>query len=448
MPGKIKDIIDNIIQERSKGNPVIAEMTKAKLILKGINPSKFDSYSADDPVIMEKLLNISHLLNVKNVEKNNVKIKSAFSTKFLEEEVVFDIRNQLNVCNGKLVVYFASSSYDQGRLSNLMKAAFEDSTVVGCSTAGEIVSGEMLKNSVVAMSINSNIVSDAKVEIIENMKENLSVEAAFTSFEKYFNESSYTMDSTKYVGIVLIDGVSMKEEKIMDLIGNRTNVIFVGGSAGDDFKFLKTHVCANGKAFTDSAVLVMLKINTNAEFSIIKTQSFKVSDYTLVANKVNEATREVIEFNNRPAILEYADAVGAASIEDAPKYFMTNPVGLLVGENNLFIRSPQQLKGTNMVFFCNILENMEVRLLESTDIIEDTKKAIENKIYEFGQIDGIINFHCIERTHELEKKNLEKQYGKIFSDIPTIGFSTYGEEFIGHMNQTSAMLVFRLKTNS
>ena len=116
------------------------------------------------------------------------------------------------------------------------------------------------------MAINSNIISDAKVEVIENIKENLSVEKAFTSFEEYFNESLYTMDTTKFVGIVLIDGVSMKEEKIMDLIGNRTNVFFVGGSAGDDFKFLKTHVCANGKAYTDSAVLILLKINENAEF--------------------------------------------------------------------------------------------------------------------------------------------------------------------------------------
>jgi 4-diphosphocytidyl-2C-methyl-D-erythritol kinase len=68
---------------------------------------------------------------------------------------------------------------------------------------------------------------------------------------------------------------------------------------------------------------------------------------------------------------------------------------------------------------------------------------LENKIEEFGEIEGIINFHCIQRTIELEKKNLVKQYGEIFKEIPTIGFSTYGEVYIGHMNQTSTMLVFR-----
>lgn len=447
MTGKIRKIIDDIIRQRSKGNPAIIEMTKAKFILKGINPNKFDSYSKDDPVIMEKLFEIAKQLNVKESRYNGINIKSVFSTKSLEKEVAADIKNQLNCSNSKLLVYFASSNFDQQRLSNLMQEAFKDCIVVGCSTSGEIVSGKLLENSVVAMAFNSNIVSDAKVEVIENMKESLSVEAAFNSFEKYFNESSYEMDTKKFVGIVLIDGVSKKEEKIMDLIGNRTNVFFVGGSAGDNRRFLKTHVCANGKAYSDSAVLVMLKVNDNAEFSIIKTQSFKCLDIVLTANKVDEENREVIEFNNRPAILAYADAVGADSIEDAQKYFMTNPVGLLIGEDDIFVRSPQRVKGTSMSFYCNILEGMEVRLLRSTDIIEDTKKAIQNKVGEFGKIHGIINFNCIERTLELERKNLEKQYGELFSDIPTIGFSCYGEEFIGHMNQTATMLAFRAKTN-
>lgn len=253
------------------------------------------------------------------------------------------------------------------------------------------------------------------------------------------------MDAGKFVGVSLIDGISMKEEKIMDLIGDRTNIFFVGGSAGDNHKFLKTYVCAEGKVYTDSAVLLILRINDNAEFSIIKTQSFTPLNHLFIANKVNEEKREVIEFNNRPAAEEYADAVDAASINEVSKYFSTNPLGLIVGEEDIFIRTPQRIKDTSMLFYCNILEGMEVRLLKSTNIIQDTKKAIKNKIEEIGRIDGIINFDCVERILELEEKHLEKEYGEIFKEIPTIGFSTYGEQFIGHMNQTSAMLVFKTK---
>lgn len=92
MAGKIKKMIDEIIQNRSRGNPAIKEMTIAKLILKGINPNKFDYNSLDDTLIIEKLINIAKQLNVKSFGNNGVNIKSSFSTKLTEEEVVLDIK--------------------------------------------------------------------------------------------------------------------------------------------------------------------------------------------------------------------------------------------------------------------------------------------------------------------------------------------------------------------
>ena len=58
-------------------------------------------------------------------------------------------------------------------------------------------------------------------------------------------------------------------------------------------------------------------------------------------------------------------------------------------------------------------------------------------------ISGLIDFHCILRTLDLRRQRRCDEYGAIFSAIPTIGFSTYGEEYLGHMNQTSTMLLFR-----
>ena len=156
--------------------------------------------------------------------------------------------------------------------------------------------------------------------------------------------------------------------------------------------------------------------------------------------KIAESSREVLEFNGIPAAKAYAQAL-KLSEEEAENRFMDNPVGLMV-DGEPYVRSPQQYNGNSMIFYCKVVEGMELSVLQSEDIVSDTKAVIEKKRSEMGDISGIINFHCILRTLELEKKNATEAYGEIFSDIPTIGFSTYGESFLGHVNQTSTMLIF------
>lgn len=55
MAGKIKKMIDSIIEQRAKDNPMLAGVIKTKLMLKGIDPSKFSATSEDDPAVIGKL---------------------------------------------------------------------------------------------------------------------------------------------------------------------------------------------------------------------------------------------------------------------------------------------------------------------------------------------------------------------------------------------------------
>lgn len=368
-----------------------------------------------------------------------MKIKSVYSDKSTAEEAAKDISGQLKDFDSRMLIYFASSSYDPIRLAGTMNDSFPGSLVFGCTTAGEISNDKMLKNSVAVMAFSAETIEAAKVEVVENIRKDGNIKQAFKAFEEYYKVTMQEADTDKYAGIVLIDGMSASEEKIMDRIGDQTNCTFIGGSAGDDLKFSKTYVFANGEAYTDAAVLALIKAKTG--FDIIKTQSFTVLDRKLVATKVDAEARKVVEFNNKPAVQAYAEAVGVPA-EKAADYFFTNPVGL-IADNEVFVRSPQRVAEGGIIFYCSILEGMEVALLQSRDIVVDTRDSVENKIRELGGVSGIINFHCILRTLELEQKNQTESYGKIFAGIPNVGFSTYGEEYLGHINQTSTMLVFK-----
>jgi len=64
MSGQVKSLIDKIISERSKGNPTIVNTTKTKLILKGIDPDKWDAASPDDVQVISKVKQIAQELGV------------------------------------------------------------------------------------------------------------------------------------------------------------------------------------------------------------------------------------------------------------------------------------------------------------------------------------------------------------------------------------------------
>jgi len=55
MAGKINRMIERILEERSKGDELLARIINTKLILKGIDPAKYSDQSDDDPRIIEKL---------------------------------------------------------------------------------------------------------------------------------------------------------------------------------------------------------------------------------------------------------------------------------------------------------------------------------------------------------------------------------------------------------
>jgi hypothetical protein len=55
MAGKIRQMIDSIIKQRSKENPMLEMVIKTKLILKGIDPAKYTLQSDDDPIVIGKL---------------------------------------------------------------------------------------------------------------------------------------------------------------------------------------------------------------------------------------------------------------------------------------------------------------------------------------------------------------------------------------------------------
>lgn len=65
MAGMIKRQLDAIILAVAKDNQTIINITKTKLVLKGLNPDRFNDQSPDDPIILGKVKQIAAEFGVK-----------------------------------------------------------------------------------------------------------------------------------------------------------------------------------------------------------------------------------------------------------------------------------------------------------------------------------------------------------------------------------------------
>ena len=368
-----------------------------------------------------------------------MKVEIAYSTKQNIDDILKDIKNQIGDCNPKFIQFYASPTINPEEISKGIYDLFQQTPVIGCSSSGEIISGKMLENSIVLMALGDEIIEDSRIEVLPNITEDtLAVDKGFTRLTEYYGQDISQLDTKKYVGLLLIDGLSGMEEKVNERIGDLTNITFVGGSAGDNMAFKETYVYANGEFHSNAAVIALLKCKTS--FCVLKTQSFKGLNKHTVITKSD--ARTVIELNGQPANKEYARLLGVTDDKLADCFFR-HPLGISIGED-YFVRSPLRLDSNNNIEFgCAINGGIELELLESQDIVERTKHDLADKVRELGSVSVIINFNCLFRTLELQSKNQTDAYGKLFADIPTIGVSTYGESYIGHMNQTATMLMFK-----
>jgi hypothetical protein len=151
--------------------------------------------------------------------------------------------------------------------------------------------------------------------------------------------------------------------------------MFTGGSASDALKFESTYVYANGKAYKNAALLAVFKTKNGVDF--IKTQSVDVTKTELTITKADIAKRAILEFDGKPAVSRYAEALGVPR-EGIESQFFANPVGIVMGDD-VFVRSCQRTEGETLFLYCNVLEDTTLNLLKIKDIIPDTKRRRSQK---------------------------------------------------------------------
>ncbi len=328
---------------------------------------------------------------------------------------------------------FVSPRYDRDALASALAVAFPEVAVVGCTTSGQIGPSGFQPDGITAVGFpRSHFQIEAHaIEPLDAMQ------GAVTEVCEGV-EASQPPRGWKTFGLLLVDGLSMAEERLAAaLYAGVGGIPIVGGSAGDDLAFEATHVYVDGCFRSNAAVLLI--VHTPVAFTTIKVMHHVPTDRRLVITAADPAQRLVREINGYPAATAYAAAVGVAPEELCTETFSRHPVMLRLG-NEHYIRSIQCVEADgSMRFYCAIDKGLVLSVAKPSTPLDSLQRAFERAQREIGQPSVVLGCDCILRRLELESLGLADEVGRFFADTRVVGFSTYGEQVDGvHVNQTFA----------
>ena len=337
------------------------------------------------------------------------------------------------------VIFFCSADYDLDELAGAMDEAFS-CPVFGCTTAGEI-GLKYQTASLIGVGFPKQFFN-LHVRMIESLGE-VDFETCYKVKESILTEvKSGSFNFDKSMGIVLIDGLSVQEERfVANLYSCFGGLDIIGGSAGDSLDFHQTFVYANGRFATNAAVFAF--VETELPFKIFKFQHFEPTETDVVITSATPHSRTVYEIDGGVAAEEYADALGIKIENLDAQVFSRNPLMLQIG-SEWYVRSIQKMnEDGSLTFFCAIDEGLPMTIAKGVNFVETLEKQIESLRREIPDIVLTIGCDCILRKLEIQQKEIFSNVEHLLRPINFFGFSTFGEQYNAlHVNQTLTGVVF------
>lgn len=327
---------------------------------------------------------------------------------------------------------FASGIDDLDTLGAELRSAF-DHPVIGCTSAG-VIGPEAYDGTGLSAISFAGDAFEAEAILIEPLAgDSPSIEPVIEAAQRVVEEAG---EGEKVFGVLLVDGLSNREELLVAELFMRTAPFpIVGGSAGDDLAFDATHILHGESWGSDRAVLILFK--TSLPFVPFQLQHHKAGEELLVVTAADPEQRIVHELNGEPAAEVYARTIGIGVEELTPEVFSGHALALRIGEQE-FLRSIRSvLPDGSLDFYCAIDRGVVLRIARTQPPVAVLREKRDELEAELGGEFTTLCFDCILRKLEINRLGLTDEVGEELRSMRAVGFSTYGEQFNAlHVNQT------------
>jgi hypothetical protein len=342
---------------------------------------------------------------------------------------------QLRGAPPKVILVFSSVQYDQQKMLDGVRSVSKDILLVGCSTAGEIITtGPVNRHSVAVMAIAAD-----QIQFFAGVGKGIAQDpraAGREAAEAVARQTDEQLKAFMMFPDVLAGNGAEIVRGVLESLGEHFPV--VGGAPGDDFLFKQTYQYLNNKVYSGSVVALGMTGKLHIGIGV-KHGWIPVGKPMIVTKSEGSLLYEV---DNQPAIKVYEDYFGkerAAELREKAlaQLAITYPLGMKVeGSNELLIRDPISVdeKGA-ITCAAEIPEGSEIRLMVGSreKAVEVAKEAAEAAVSQLGEAEprAVIIFNCIARNKlfgEHAGDEIDAIKSAVGIDVPLIGFYTYGEQ--------------------
>lgn len=337
-----------------------------------------------------------------------------------------------------VLIFVSPEGYDLDALGLALYELYGD-RAVGCTSAGQFGPAGYQLEGVMAMAFYGDWYM--RPCLVPTLREhNGQFQGLVDDVEACLDEMP---DDMSPFGLVLIDGLSMQEERFMaHLYKSLTQMPVVGGSAGDALLFRLTSVLFGGRFVSDAAIVLVC--GTTRPLSVIQAQHHVPTEQKLVVTEAEPERRRVLEINGYPAVKAYCAAINISEGQLGPTVFSQYPLTLTLGQDH-YIRSIQSShEDGSLSFYCAVEEGIILSLANPISPVQVIEDAFQRASEELGQAPSfVLGFDCILRRLEYEACELQAVMEASFIKGKVAGFFTYGEQIDGlHVNQTFTGIAF------
>lgn len=350
------------------------------------------------------------------------------------KEAAVHAKNQLNVTSAHIVLLFTSIHYAVPEVLTAISRILQPQRIVGCSTAGVILSDTILTHGIGILAIHSTDIHfghEALLDIVGKDMRTMGFQMARNLSADYKNPNRQLLltlgDPALTDGSAFVHGVQ-------EVLGNSIQV--VGGISSDDFNFKKTAQYCDQQILSNAAVGIL--IGGNISVAIGGKHGWKPLGKPRIVSKVDGCIIKTID--GKPAAQVYESYFGADPKQLRESHLgamaILYPMGIYLEEKRYYLlrNAIDILEDGSIVCQGEVPEGAEVHLMiGSKDACKEAALEAAHEVRDglFGrQAKLILIFESMARYKLLSRSAIQEI--QIIKDVlgyttPMIGMYSAGE---------------------